>query len=120
MLLSQHICAIPKPMTFPINLNHQLQFRTVEIDDEMMNRLLPHELVTEHFSPLQIVPKQNLCKCAVVSEIPRALLQIFAVENFHDNPVTPFVKGEYGTKLDSRSATQDTFPSSAKRLNIPP
>jgi hypothetical protein len=80
-------------MTFSINLNHQLQSRAVEVDDEMMNGFLPHELITEHFSSLQMVPKQYLCKSAVVSAFPRALLQIFTVEDFQDNPLTPFVKG---------------------------
>ena len=94
MLLSQHICAIPKPMTFPIDFNHQLQFRAVEIDNRVVDRLLSHELIAKHFSPLQVVPKQYFCKGAVVSEVSRALLQIFAIEDFQDNPLTPFVKGE--------------------------
>jgi hypothetical protein len=94
MLLSLHICAIPVPMTPTVNFNHQLQLRAVEVDDEMMHRFLPHELVTEHFSPLQMVPQEHLCKCAVVSKFPGVLLQIFAVEDFQDNPLTPFVKGE--------------------------
>jgi hypothetical protein len=60
VLLSPSVLAEAKSMTFPINLNHQPQLRAVEIDDEMMNRLLPHELVAEHFSSLQMVPQQNL------------------------------------------------------------
>jgi hypothetical protein len=93
ILLSPQIRGVSKPMTLTVNLNHQLQLRAVEIDDEMMNRFLPHEWVVEHFSPLQIVPKQNLCECAVVSEIPGALFQISAVEDLQDNPLTPFAKG---------------------------
>jgi hypothetical protein len=92
--LSLQILTKPQSMTFAVNLDRQLQLRAVEIDDEMMNRLLSHELVTHHFSPLQIVPKQHLCKGAVVSEFPRTLLKIFAVEDFQDNPLTPFSKGE--------------------------
>ena len=92
--LSPPIFGEPKSMTLAVNLNHQLQLRAVEIDDEMMNRFLPHELVAEHFSPLQIVPEQHFCKSAVVSEFPGALLQISAVEDSQDNPLTPFAKRE--------------------------
>src|SRR4029453_15900877 len=92
ILLLPSVLAKPEPMTLTINFNHELQFRAVEIDDEMMHRLLPHKLIAKHFSPLQMVPKEHLCKCAVVSKFPR--VQIFAVEDFQDNPLTPFVKGE--------------------------
>jgi hypothetical protein len=101
ILLSPSVLAKPEPMTLTINFNHELQFRAVEIDDEMMHRLLPHELIAKHFSPLQMVPKEPLCKCAVVSKFPRVLLQIFAVEDFQDNPLTPFVKGELCIQPDN-------------------
>jgi len=51
MPLSQHICATPKPMTFPINLNRQFQLRAVEIHNEVMDRFLSHKLIAKHFSP---------------------------------------------------------------------
>ena len=81
-------------MTLTINFNHQLQLRAVEIDNRVMDRLLSHELIAKHFSPLQVVPKQYLCKGAVVSEVSGALLQIFAVEDSQHNPLAPFIKGE--------------------------
>ena len=107
ILLSLQILREAEPMTFTVNLDRQLQLRAVEIDDEVMDRLLSHELIAKHFSPLQMVPKQNLCKGAVVSEIPGALLQVSAVEDFQDNPLTPFSKGEYRIKLDKRFALED-------------
>ena len=95
-------------MTFAVNLNRQLQLRAVEVDNEVMDRLLSHELIAKHLSPLQMVPKQNLCEGAVVSEIPGALLQVSAVEDFQDNPLAPFSKGEYRIKLNNCFALEDT------------
>src|SRR5262245_59190987 len=89
-------------MTLTINLNHQPQLRAEEIDDEMMNRLLTHKLVTEHVSSLQMIPKQNLRQGAVVSEFPRALLQIFSVEDPQHNPLTPLSKGNNAFNSASR------------------
>jgi hypothetical protein len=42
-----------------------------------------------------MIPEQYLCKGAAVPEFPRTLLQILAIKDSQDNPLTPFSKGEF-------------------------
>src|SRR6266436_5799497 len=66
-------------VTLAINLNHELQPRTIEVDDVFVNRSLSQEGIAQHFAVFQLVPQKHLSQRAAVPEFSRTWFQFWVV-----------------------------------------
>jgi hypothetical protein len=70
VLLSPAVVVTRKPgeMRFSVYLNRQLQFGAVEIDDVLVNAILPTEFVPEHLATREMAPENSLSFGKMTSE----------------------------------------------------
>jgi hypothetical protein len=66
-------------VTVAIDLNQELQPRTIEIYNIFMNRFLSQEGISQHFAAFQLVSQQHFRQRAAVPQFLRIGFQFWAV-----------------------------------------
>ena len=67
-------------MTVPVDLDRELQFRTIEVYDKLVDAVLPTEFVSEHLSVGEPHPENDLGLRKVTSQIAAPLTERSDIE----------------------------------------